>query len=920
MSIRSSTKRAIAACLGGLLSLLALAALPLRQRLRKPREHVMPGNLKAFVLGSAMVVAVVLVASPATALDRLLGLDDIDIQFATSTCDWVRQQDNVTRLINRDIQILNKQGNVVREYNDRLNAVERARERATTNLNNYRQVLRSPAPVDPKAPPDVQNSQREAIERYQQLKYLSDSSQANLQAAIDHLNDAEAAMVQMDTQVAVARACIAGREAQLNDASSQAAGTPAKGGEEPPPSSQTSSGPETPPTNPPPGLPPSAPVPQPGDGSVDTISPAELPPVTRRAGDSPECQQAQANYEAMREDRARWFAFLYAEYQRVWRLDEIPSDTITHLADQGIRGMKLVDLQKQMTDALLQATALEAPVESLCGFVLKGKWYPPNWKVGMPPSDQPPPIITNGPPLPLPRVPRAPAPPPATPVNAPPPSSAKACTPYACNYMQSTAGGAAQSGVYEMDVCVPASGDWSAATCTIDSTTYAHAVAGQANPDSRTTCGPRPFFGIVKDHASFVQQCKSLNGRVTEPQTATPHADMAQPPSQPDTGIASAPKQQEQPPDTGIASAAEPTHPQQPQGPQAGLPNPSPSPSPGPGPEPGPGPAPGPGSTSNGGGPNINIFNPPPPGQMPGGGHTPNGPPPGGGHPANGSPPAPIPGPPPGRGGVASSGPPPVPSPGPPKQPPGQPGSGGRINGGTCNAEGICVDNAGHPMAPPPNPGDPKPGLGNSPGPATPGTKQKAALPMQPLPPPQPKPLPPSGSSGLTGQPKPSPPLGSSGLTGQPKPLPPSGASGLAGRPPPPPPGSPQQPANAEPPPPPGLPQQVATVAPPPVQPDCQKDHITFYTDQNDKITTKETSVGGGACVHTFVAKGNATLTDASIADPPGNGTLTQLDAFKFKYQPNNGFTGADQYTIEVCGDGPNGPGCAQLTWQTTVE
>jgi hypothetical protein len=112
----------------------------------------------------------------------------------------------------------------------------------------------------------------------------------------------------------------------------------------------------------------------------------------------------------------------------------------------------------------------------------------------------------------------------------------------------------------------------------------------------------------------------------------------------------------------------------------------------------------------------------------------------------------------------------------------------------------------------------------------------------------------------------------------------------------------------------------VATVAPPPVQPDCQKDHITFYTDQNDKITTKETSVGGGACVHTFVAKGNATLTGASIADQPSNGTLSQLDAFKFKYQPNNGFTGSDQYTIEVCGDGPNGAGCSQLTWQATVE
>jgi hypothetical protein len=112
----------------------------------------------------------------------------------------------------------------------------------------------------------------------------------------------------------------------------------------------------------------------------------------------------------------------------------------------------------------------------------------------------------------------------------------------------------------------------------------------------------------------------------------------------------------------------------------------------------------------------------------------------------------------------------------------------------------------------------------------------------------------------------------------------------------------------------------VATVAPPPVQPDCQKDHITFYTDQNDQITTKETSVGGGACVHTFVAKGNATLTGASIADQPSNGTLSQLDAFKFKYQPNNGFTGSDQYTIEVCGDGPNGAGCSQLTWQATVE
>jgi hypothetical protein len=290
--------------------------------------------------------------------------------LTTTTCDWVRQQDNVARLIERDTQILNIEGDAVKEYHDRLDAADRAAERNTTNLDNYIQFLRSHASafVDPNAPPDVQNSQREAL-----LKKIKDSAERSFQAANDDRNEAEAALSQLETQIAVARACIAGREAQLNNPSSQAAGTPAKGEGEPP---------------------------QP------------LPP--------------------------------------------------------------------------------------------------PTIQVNAPPQSPPLPPITV---------------PASTPASSP-----KACTPYACNYMQSTLGGAAQSGGYEMDVCVPASGDWSAATCTIDSINLAHAAAGQANPDSRTTCGPRPFFGVVKDHDSFVQQCKSLNGRVTEPQPPT-HADVKEPPA-----------------------------------------------------------------------------------------------------------------------------------------------------------------------------------------------------------------------------------------------------------------------------------------------------------------------------------------------------------------------------------------------------
>jgi hypothetical protein len=143
----------------------------------------------------------------------------------------------------------------------------------------------------------------------------------------------------------------------------------------------------------------------------------------------------------------------------------------------------------------------------------------------------------NAPPQNLPPTPPQPLPPPTITVNAPPqplppaalpgPGQAGNCTKYTCSYMQTDQLGH-EPKVTQMDVCVPASGDWSRASCTFQWWAYSHAVNNpNGKPDgvdARDACQLPTVFGVT-DHASFVKYCKSLfRGEVTEPPAQ--HADV----------------------------------------------------------------------------------------------------------------------------------------------------------------------------------------------------------------------------------------------------------------------------------------------------------------------------------------------------------------------------------------------------------
>ena len=89
-----------------------------------------------------------------------------------------------------------------------------------------------------------------------------------------------------------------------------------------------------------------------------------------------------------------------------------------------------------------------------------------------------------------------------------------------------------------------------------------------------------------------------------------------------------------------------------------------------------------------------------------------------------------------------------------------------------------------------------------------------------------------------------------------------------------------------------------------------------------DSVTITETIVGGAACNHSYMPLPGSSmqLTGASIVNQPSHGSLVQSGGLKFTYRPENGFTGSDRYSINVCGNGSHGSGCSHLTYQITVE
>jgi hypothetical protein len=52
------------------------------------------------------------------------------------------------------------------------------------------------------------------------------------------------------------------------------------------------------------------------------------------------------------------------------------------------------------------------------------------------------------------------------------------------------------------------------------------------------------------------------------------------------------------------------------------------------------------------------------------------------------------------------------------------------------------------------------------------------------------------------------------------------------------------------------------------------------------------------------------------VTSGPTHGTLTQLEPLKLRYQPADGFKGADTYSVKLCDQAD----CASITYNVAVE
>jgi Caspase domain len=113
-------------------------------------------------------------------------------------------------------------------------------------------------------------------------------------------------------------------------------------------------------------------------------------------------------------------------------------------------------------------------------------------------------------------------------------------------------------------------------------------------------------------------------------------------------------------------------------------------------------------------------------------------------------------------------------------------------------------------------------------------------------------------------------------------------------------------------------PTNSATVSPPP-QPGCHQDAWQASSLKNETASANQTTTGGAACL--IHLQSGLDSPYASIASRPKNGTLSQIDTFTLKYQPNPGYKGPDQYIFKWCAsDNKTGrSGCSTITYNVTV-
>ena len=102
----------------------------------------------------------------------------------------------------------------------------------------------------------------------------------------------------------------------------------------------------------------------------------------------------------------------------------------------------------------------------------------------------------------------------------------------------------------------------------------------------------------------------------------------------------------------------------------------------------------------------------------------------------------------------------------------------------------------------------------------------------------------------------------------------------------------------------------------------CHTDNYAFSTLLSQPATANSVSTGGASCSYTLspIHPDQVQFTGASIVKQPSNGTFEQTGAFAFKYQPNSGFKGTDEYAIKVCGHSSERAGCATITYHVAVK
>lgn len=100
----------------------------------------------------------------------------------------------------------------------------------------------------------------------------------------------------------------------------------------------------------------------------------------------------------------------------------------------------------------------------------------------------------------------------------------------------------------------------------------------------------------------------------------------------------------------------------------------------------------------------------------------------------------------------------------------------------------------------------------------------------------------------------------------------------------------------------------------------CEVDGETFYLHQKDETHHTAKTDQNGCDLH-FISAGNNTEFDkASIVSKPKNGELSPIAHLEFRYRPNPGFKGNDEFALQVCGRTPKGEGCSILHYTATVE